>query len=108
MTPDDPERTRYQVRRDQMPDSVREASPRLARQLPRPYYSTEYGAAYLGDALQLTKLLDDESVDVPLTSPPFALTRKKEYGNAAADEYVDWFMAFAAQFKRVLRPRAIC
>lgn len=88
-----------------LPGFVREVSPRLATELPEPYYSTEAGAAYLGDALALTGLLADESVDLILTSPPFALTRKKEYGNASADEYVDWFLGFAAEFRRVLKAR---
>lgn len=50
------------------------------------------------------KGLADGSVNLILTSPPFALTRKKEYGNASAEEYVEWFMAFAREFRRLLRP----
>lgn len=37
-----------------------------------------------------------------MTSPPFALTRKKEYGNESAEKYVNWFLPFAYEFKRVL------
>lgn len=70
--------------------------------LPRSYYQTDNGSAYLGDALDLIKSVPDKSVNLILTSPPFALTRKKEYGNKASDEYVEWFLQFAAQFKRVL------
>lgn len=73
------------------------------RSLPKPYYKTERGAAYLGDALELIKDLDPESVNLILTSPPFALTRKKEYGNKDSDEYVEWFLEFAREFKRVLK-----
>ncbi len=50
------------------------------------------------------KGLADGSVNLILTSPPFALTRKKEYGNASAEEYVEWFMAFAREFLLLLRP----
>lgn len=50
-----------------------------------PYYRQQYGAAYLGDTLDLIGALPDNSVDLILTSPPFALTRKKEYGHARAD-----------------------
>jgi DNA modification methylase len=71
--------------------------------LPEPFYRQAHGAAYLGDSLQLMKCLDSESVDLILTSPPFALTRKKEYGNASADQYVDWFMPFAVEFRRLLK-----
>lgn len=67
-----------------------------------PYYKKNYGAAYLGDSLELMKYIDDESVNLIVTSPPFALTNPKEYGNKIEDEYVNWFMEFAKQFKRIL------
>jgi len=67
-----------------------------------PYYQTTYGAAFSGDSLELLKHIPNQSVHLILTSPPFALTRKKEYGNKDADEYIDWFMQFARQFKRIL------
>ena len=68
----------------------------------QPYYRREHGAAYLGDALDLINALPDASVNLVLTSPPFALTRKKEYGNESADHYIEWFLPFAREFKRVL------
>ncbi len=71
--------------------------------LANPIYSTGLGSAYVGDALNLTRAVHDESINLILTSPPFALTRKKEYGNRSADEYVDWFMRFAKDFYRVLK-----
>lgn len=67
-----------------------------------PYYRTEQGEAYLGDSLQLMAELPDKSINLILTSPPFALTRQKEYGNKSADEYVAWFLEFAGQFRRIL------
>lgn len=67
-----------------------------------PYYSTELGQAFLGDSLDLLKLIPDNSVNLILTSPPFALTRKKEYGNKSATEYVSWFLQFADDFRRIL------
>lgn len=68
-----------------------------------PYYQTKYGAAYLGDSLELLKKIPEKSVNLIVTSPPFALTRKKEYGNKSADEYVEWFLKFACEFKRILK-----
>jgi DNA modification methylase len=68
-----------------------------------PYYETDYGVAYLGDSLELMPHLPDKSINLILTSPPFALTRRKEYGNKSAEEYVEWFLNFARQFKRILR-----
>ncbi|MGH9470891.1 MAG: DNA-methyltransferase [Terriglobia bacterium] len=38
-----------------------------------------------------------------MTSPPFGLVRKKDYGNVEACEYVDWFRPFGNEFKRVLK-----
>jgi len=57
----------------------------------------------LGDALDVLRKEADSSVDLIMTSPPFGLVRKKEYGNVDADEYVDWFRPFAKEFKRVLK-----
>ncbi len=71
--------------------------------LPKPYYATEYGAAYLGDALELLKFLPDKSVNLVMTSPPFALNRKKAYGNVDSSKYLDWFTPFAKEFWRVLK-----
>ncbi|BAY20399.1 DNA methylase N-4/N-6 [Calothrix sp. NIES-2100] len=67
-----------------------------------PYYTQNNGAVYLGDSLELIKFIDDNSINLILTSPPFALTRKKEYGNESAEKYIEWFLPFAYEFKRVL------
>ncbi|HUY33585.1 MAG TPA: site-specific DNA-methyltransferase [Pirellulales bacterium] len=42
-------------------------------------------------------------MDLVMTSPPFALTRKKEYGNEPVERYLEWFMPFCAQIHRVLK-----
>ena len=73
------------------------------RSLPEPLYMTHYGAAYVGDALNLLQRLPDESIDLVLTSPPFALQRQKKYGNVDQNEYVDWLLSFAVEIKRVLK-----
>lgn len=69
-----------------------------------PFYSTSLGHAYLGDSLSLMRKLPSESVNLILTSPPYALHFKKEYGNKSQAEYVAWFMGFAEEFFRLLRP----
>ena len=71
--------------------------------LPEPLYTTRYGAAYVGDALELLKGVPDESVDLVITSPPFPLQRQKEYGTIPQDKYVDWLLSFADALKRVLK-----
>lgn len=69
----------------------------------KPYYNTKMGQAYLGDSIELLKLVPDDSLNLIITSPPFALTSKKEYGNEEEHKYVDWFMNFAEEFYRVLK-----
>jgi len=70
-----------------------------------PFYETELGAAYLGDALEVTREIDDESVNLIVTSPPFPLTfqKKKPYGSPRSDEFVSWFVPLSQEFRRVLR-----
>lgn len=72
--------------------------------LSHPLYETELGSAYVGDARVLLEGLEDESVDLVLTSPPFALQRQKEYGNEDQSTYVDWLLEFCRDAHRVLRP----
>jgi len=68
-------------------------------------YHTSLGEAIHGDALRvLPARVKDESVDLIVTSPPYGLVRKKEYGNKDADDYVAWFKPFGQEFKRVLKP----
>ena len=67
-----------------------------------PLYTTDRGAAYLGDSLELLTDLPDNSVDLVFTSPPYALHFKKEYGNVSKDDYVGWFLPFARQIHRVI------
>lgn len=70
---------------------------------PRPLYCTDLGAAYAGDALTILKALPDRSVNAVITSPPYALHFKKEYGNVDKESYVRWMLPFAREIKRVLR-----
>jgi DNA modification methylase len=67
-------------------------------------YSTPLGAAYVGDAAALLKSLPDHSVNAIITSPPYALHFKKKYGNPNQEDYVDWFLQFVPELRRVLRP----
>jgi site-specific DNA-methyltransferase (cytosine-N4-specific) len=70
-----------------------------------PYYKTKHGAAYQNDSLLAMKEIPDESIDLICTSPPFALVRKKDYGNVDADQYIEWFHPFAQEFYRILKPK---
>lgn len=72
--------------------------------LPAPLYATRWGAAHVGDSLDLLPLLPPESIDLIVTSPPFALQRQKEYGNETEDAHVEWLLRFAEPIRRVLKP----
>ena len=47
--------------------------------------------------------LEERSINLIMTSPPFGLVRKKDYGNADATQYLKWFKPFASQFMRILK-----
>lgn len=67
------------------------------------FHKTSYGEIILGNSLDVFHEFHESSIDLIMTSPPFGLVRKKEYGNVHADEYCDWFRPFAEQFYRTLR-----
>lgn len=68
----------------------------------KPFYQTKYGSAYLGDSLEIMRQIPSGSVNLVMTSPPYALHFKKAYGNASKEEYVAWFLPFAKEIKRIL------
>lgn len=61
-------------------------------------------AVFEGDAAELLRALPAESVNLVVTSPPYADQRRATYGGVHPDDYVDWFMPFADGIQRVLRP----
>jgi hypothetical protein len=74
----------------------------MSRREPEPFYTTPLGRAYLGDSLEVLPAFPDGSVNLIVTSPPYALHFKKEYGNVEQGWYVNWFLPFARQFHRLL------
>lgn len=69
-----------------------------------PAYKTSMGASFVGDSRELLAQLEDNSVDLVMTSPPFALQRQKEYGNLDQHDYIDWFLGFASLVHKKLKP----
>ena len=67
------------------------------------YHRTRLGHIYHADSLDVMKRCEKASIDLIVTSPPFALTRKKDYGNKQEDAYLEWFKNFAVQFHRILK-----
>ncbi len=57
-----------------------------------------------GDCKDVLKTIDDNSIDLIVTSPPYANCREKTYGGIPPDEYVDWFLPRSEQFLRILKP----
>ena len=58
----------------------------------------------LGDSKEQLKLISDNSVDLVVTSPPYADQRKNTYGGIRHDNYVEWFLPISEQLLRVLKP----
>jgi len=57
-----------------------------------------------GDAREELKKLPADSVDLVVTSPPYADSRKRTYGGIPPDEYVEWFLPFGRELFAVLKP----
>jgi DNA modification methylase len=59
---------------------------------------------YHGDARTVLREVESDSVDLIVTSPPYADQRKRTYGGIPPDDYVEWFMPISQELKRVLSP----
>ena len=66
-------------------------------------YETALGVQACGDSREILPLLAESSVDLIVTSPPFALLRKKSYGNEEQSAYVDWLVEFGRAALSVLK-----
>ena len=67
-------------------------------------FRTSLGEAIVGDSARVLADLPEDSVDLMVTSPPFALLREKSYGNVDQAAYVDWLCGFGPLIKRALKP----
>jgi site-specific DNA-methyltransferase (cytosine-N4-specific) len=76
---------------------------RSTRVRSKPIYQTKRGSAFLGDSMALLREVPDGSVDLVMTSPPFALRRQKTYGNVEETDYVEWIMPFCREVLRILK-----
>lgn len=84
--------------------AVNESQAEYIANEPSEYRSTRFGKIFLGNSLDLLRgHIRDSSVDLIMTSPPFGLVRKKDYGNVDAHDYVEWFKPFGREFHRVLK-----
>ena len=71
----------------------------------KPYHQTKLGKIIHGDSLPYMQGMESNSVDLIVTSPPYALTEGNDKGfpNPSPEEYVDWFVPYAKEMYRVLK-----
>lgn len=67
-------------------------------------YSTKLGKCITIDSLEALKEMEDDSIDLIVTSPPFSLQRHKSYGEVEQKEYVDWLAKFGELAYKKLKP----
>jgi DNA modification methylase len=67
-------------------------------------FETDNGTALFASCEDAVGVIEDASVSLILTSPPYPLLpgREKPYGNAASKEHVDWLLSLAEGWKRIL------
>lgn len=58
----------------------------------------------LGDSRELLKKIDNNTINLIVTSPPYADRRKNTYGGIETEKYVEWFLPISEQLLRVLKP----
>jgi site-specific DNA-methyltransferase (adenine-specific)/site-specific DNA-methyltransferase (cytosine-N4-specific) len=58
----------------------------------------------LGDCGEVLKTFLDNSIDLIITSPPYADRRKNTYGGIKPEDYVNWFIPISNELLRVLKP----
>lgn len=59
---------------------------------------------YKTDVIEGFKMLDDNSIDLVVTSPPYAEQRKHQYGGISEKDYPEWTVSWMAEVERVLKP----
>lgn len=59
---------------------------------------------YLGDSREQLRNIPDNSIDLIITSPPYADQRKNTYGGVSHEKYVEWFLPISIELLRVLKP----
>jgi len=68
------------------------------------YMKTIDTKIFLGDCKDVLKNLEDNSIDLIVTSPPYADRRKNTYGGIKPENYVEWFLEISIELLRVLKP----
>jgi site-specific DNA-methyltransferase (cytosine-N4-specific) len=87
-------------------DVIIEKTREAAHSTFNPIYSTDLGAAFCGDSMEVlgSKRFQQHQGETQLvfTSPPFPLNTKKKYGNVQGDAYIEWFAQFAPLLRNLV------
>ena len=66
-------------------------------------FETDLGVALWAESQSAVTLIDDGIAKAIVTSPPYALVRRKEYaGQHAGDEHADWLFERSREWRRIL------
>ena len=58
----------------------------------------------IGDCFDVLKTIKPKSVDLIITSPPYADQRKNTYGGIKPEKYVEWFLPISKELLKVIKP----
>ena len=58
----------------------------------------------LGNSKDILKTIEANSIDLIITSPPYADRRNQTYGGIKPEKYVNWFLPISKELLRVLKP----
>jgi len=66
----------------------------------------DFDNIYHGDSFEGMKLLKDNSIDLVITSPPYADMKVYDggFGGFHPDKYVEWFLKYVSEISRILKP----
>ena len=64
----------------------------------------ELNKIYNESCLETMKKMEENSIDLIITSPPYADRRKTTYGGIHPDRYVEWWLEISKELQRVLKP----
>jgi DNA modification methylase len=79
---------------------MKEAVAVISKEIEAPLYLNKI---LCGDSLEVLRELPDNSINLIVTSPPYADQRKATYGGVHPDKYVEWFLPIALELNRVLK-----
>lgn len=71
------------------------------------YFTTQLGALYNGDCIQVMKSIKDNSVDMVFADPPFNLAKTYDEGiddNLSTSKYLSWCYDWLSECIRILKP----